>query len=48
MFAIKTIANSVGDFSPHIGMIKQVYNLLVYCLASTIHLLDGSQSMTCK
>ena len=28
----KKLTNSVGDFSPHISMIKQVSNLLISCL----------------
>ena len=41
-------ANSVGAFSPHISMIKQVSNLRISCLASSTHLLAGFKSMTCK
>ena len=47
-YTIKKFANSVGDFNPHITMIKQVYNLLISCMASSTHLLAGFESMTCK
>ena len=39
----KKIANGVGNFSPHINTIKQVSNLLISCLASSTHLLEGSK-----
>ena len=39
-YAVK-IANSACDFSHHIGMIKQVSNLLISWLASSTHLLAG-------
>ena len=45
---LQKIANSVGDFSPHISMITQVSNLLISCLASSTHLSAGFKSMTCK
>ena len=43
----KKIANNVGNFSPHISMIKQVSNLLISCLASSAYLLAGFKSLTC-
>ena len=47
-YAVKKIANSVDDFSPHISMIKQVSNLLTSCLESSTYLLAGFKSITCK
>ena len=32
----KTIANGVGDISPYSSLIKEVPNLLIFCLASSI------------
>ena len=47
-YTIKKIANSVGDFSPRISMIKEVSNLLISCAASSTHLPARFKSMTCK